>query len=117
MKFNGSLPRSKQIGNLIALPTPCGNTVFYPLKLALLGTQGKYSMFCTIANESGQAYLCTTQPDRVRIRAVGTPEAISQIYEIPNWKEVQFSDENGVFFYKEAPSLQELNKFGDSISS
>ncbi|MFD0587691.1 hypothetical protein ACFQZE_06725 [Paenibacillus sp. GCM10027627] len=114
MKIN--LPQSKQKGNLIELPTPCGNVVNYPIELAIKGTQGKYSLFHTIAHKSGNAYLCATQPDRVRIRAAGTPEFISELYESSNWKEHKISDGYGTFFYKEAPSLRELNDFCDNLS-
>lgn len=101
---------------MIALPTPCNNKVYYPAKLAQMGMQGKFSLFHTIAHESGIAYLCTTQPDRIRIRAAGNPDDIIALYETPTWKEVKIEDKNGVFFYKVAPSLSELNKYADSIN-
>lgn len=110
------LPQSKQVRDMIALPTPCGNVVFYPAQIAILGTQGKYSLFFTTAYESGVTYLCTTQPDRVRIRAGGDEDFITKHYESAPWIEKTLADSNGVFFYKIAPSLQEINEFADNLS-
>ncbi|EWG11612.1 hypothetical protein [Cytobacillus firmus] len=107
----GNLPRSEQIRDLIALPTPCNDTVYYPANLAILGTQGKYSVFMTMSHKSGQAYIAVTQPDRVRFRLGGSPEQMSDIYESIPWPEVEMSDGNGNFFYKIAPSLQELEDY------
>lgn len=115
--MKGNLPQSKLIRDMIALPTPCGNTVYYPANLAIMGTQGQYSLFHSIALESGIAYLCTTQPDRVRIRAAGEEGAIVGLYESAPWAESSFIDRNGKFFYKVAPSLSELNSFADKLSN
>lgn len=111
----GNLPPSQQVRDMISLPTPCGNTVYYPASLAVLGTQGRYSLFTTLAHESGKAYLCITQPDRVRFRKEGDLIAISMMYESAPWKEIKMSDSNGIFFYKVAPSLQELEDFVNNL--
>ncbi|RPK29393.1 hypothetical protein EDO6_00016 [Paenibacillus xylanexedens] len=42
---------------------------------------------------------------------------IATAYESRPWDEETLRDQNGIFFYKIAPSLDELNKFGDSLSS
>lgn len=107
----GNLPESQLIRDMIALPTPCGDTVHYPANLAILGTQGKYSVFMTLSHKSGQAYIAITQPDRVRFRLGGTPEEITDIYENIPWAEVEMTDGNGAFYYKTAPSLQELEEY------
>jgi len=107
----GTLPESKLVKDMIALQTPCEDTVYYPAQLALLGTQGKYSVFMTMSHKSGQAYIVITQPDRVRFRRGGTPELISAIYEEIPWSEVEMVSENGTFYYKTAPSLQELEDY------
>lgn len=111
----GNLPPSQQVRDMISLPTPCGNTVFYPANLAILGTQGKYSLFVTLVHESGEAYLCITQPDRVRFRMAGDPVAISELYESAPWNEIEMTDGNGAFFYKIAPSLDELEEFVNNL--
>jgi len=107
----GNLHESELIRDMIALPTPCNNTVYYPANLAVLGTQGKYSVFMTLSHKSGEAYIVITQPDRVRFRRNGTPGQISEIYENIPWPEVEMSDGNGIFYYKIAPSLQELEDY------
>ncbi|MNW61628.1 hypothetical protein D3C74_397000 [compost metagenome] len=111
------LPQSELVRDMIALPTPCGNIVYYPAKLAIMGTQGKYSLFHTIAHESGTSYLCTTQPDRVRIRAAGKTDDIVNMYESATWHEFKLQDGNGTFFYKVAPSLNELNDYAYNLST
>lgn len=107
----GMLPESKLIKDMIALPTPCNDIVYYPANLAILGTQGKYSVFMTLSHKSGQAYIAITQPDRVRFRKGGSPGEISEIYENIPWPEVEMSDGNGMFYYKTAPSLQDLEDY------
>ncbi|WP_124113431.1 MULTISPECIES: hypothetical protein [Paenibacillus] len=114
--MKGNLPDSSLVGNMISLPTPDGNSVFYPAKLAMMAMNGQYVLFHTIS-DSGNAYLCTTQPDCVRIRAIGGLLDIATAYESRPWDEETLRDQNGIFFYKIAPSLDELNKFGDSLSS
>ncbi len=105
------LPQSEQIRDMIALPTPCNDTIYFPANLAILGTQGKYSVFMTMSHKTGQAYIAITQPDRVRFRLNGSPEEISDIYESIPWPEVDMSDGNGIFSYKKAPSLQDLEDY------
>lgn len=107
----GNLPQSEQVGDLIALPTPCNDVVHYPAKLALLGMQGKYSAFMVMSFKSGKAYIAITQPDRVKFRLGADPVLITEIYESIPWKEVKIADRNGEFFYKEAPSLQEMEDY------
>lgn len=114
MKVN--LPESQQFGDSIALPTPCGNVVNYPAQLAIQGMQGQYSIFHTLALESGTGYLCTTQPDRVRIRAEGNPLNIAMIYESAPWPEKTIVNNGGIFHYKVAPSLQEIHDFADNLN-
>lgn len=114
--MKGNLPDSELIGNMISLPTPDGNSVLYPAKLAMMGMNGQYVVFHTVSDK-GNAYLCTTQPDRIRIRAGGTPLDIATVYESIPWDEEILRDQNGIFFYKIAPSLEELNQFADSLSS
>jgi hypothetical protein len=65
--------------------------------------------------KSGQAYLVITQPDRVRIRLGGSPELISEAYESITWPEVEMKDGNGLFFYKKAPSLKELEQYFENL--
>ena len=107
----GNLPESELIRDMIALPTPCGDVIYFPANLAILGTQGKYSVFMTLSHKTGQAYIAITQPDRVRFRLNGTPEDISKIYENIPWTEVEMADNNGIFYYKVAPSLHELEEY------
>lgn len=107
----GVLDGSRLVNGMIELPTPCNNTVFYPVKLAELGVQGKYSVFHTFVRDSGIAYICITQPDRVRFRVAGDLDQISNLYESIPWQEHKIEDEKGEFFYKEAPSLDELEKY------
>lgn len=112
----GNLPESKLIQEMIALPTPCGDIVYYPANLAILGTQLKYSVFMTMSHKTGQAYIAITQPDKVRFRLNAAPEVISEIYENIPWPEVEMSDGNGVFYYKTAPSLQELEEYFNNFN-
>lgn len=109
--LKGNLPPSQLLNDLIALPTPCKDVVYYPAQLAILGTQGKYSVFQIMSKKSGIAYIAITQPDRVRIRRGGSPELISNTYESIPWREVKLSNENGIFFYKESPSLEALEDY------
>jgi hypothetical protein len=112
-----NLPESELIRDMIALPTPCKDTVYYPANLAILGTQGKCSVFMTMSHKSGKAYIAITQPDRVRFRLSGSPEKISDVYETIPWPEVEMTDGNGMFYYKKAPSLQELEEYFSNFKS
>lgn len=106
------LPQSELNGDKIALPTPCNDTIYYPANLALLGTQGRYSVFLTMSHKSGIGYIVVTQPDRVRFLKQGDPVAISEFYENIPWTEKTISNtDNGIFYYKSAPSLEEINAY------
>jgi len=102
--------------DMIALPTPCKDTIYYPINLSILGTQGKHSVFMTMSQKSGKAYIVTTQPDRVRFRLGGSPEQIAGIYYKIPWPEVEMKTRSIKFLYKEAPSLQELESYFSKFS-
>lgn len=109
--LKGDLPESKLVKGMIDLPTPDHDTVYYPARLAFLGTRGKYAAFMTMSQKTGRAFIIITQPDRVRFRLGGSPLFIANIYDEIPWKEKELIDENGVFSYKEAPSLQVLEDY------
>ena len=89
---------------MIALPTPCGNVVYYPVLLGILGRDfKKYSIFITAAHESGMSYLVATGDTGVRFKLSGTGDYISNVYENLPWKESTVVDGNGTFIYKEVP--------------
>jgi hypothetical protein len=105
----GELPRSRVVGEMIELPTPCGrHVVYYPLMVGQLAVQHQqYSVFHTTC-ECGTAYLVATQPDGAHFRLGGSPEWIIERYESISWKEERLIDRNGVFHFKRAPSLAVL---------
>lgn len=109
------LPESELVLDSIALPTPCGDVVYFPENLAVLGMQGEYSVFMTMSLKTGQAYIAITQPDRVRFRLNGTPDFILKFYEEIPWSENVMADGNGIFSYKTAPSLKRLEDYFNNL--
>lgn len=107
----------KLLGNMIQSPTPFGGHFNYPAALAQDAVQRqKYSVFHTTCSATGTACLVITQPDRIRVRLGGDVLKIATIYEEIPWKEHTISDNNGVFHYKQAPSLNELESYMNRIA-
>lgn len=113
---NGNVSSSALKRDMIALPTPCKDTIYYPINLSILGTQGKHSVFMAMSHKNGKAYIVTTQPDRVRFRLGGPPEQIAGIYHNIPWPEVEMRNRSVKFLYKEAPSFQELEEYFKKFS-
>lgn len=105
------------IRNALIAVTPCNDTFFYPIELAQITIQNnKFPVFMTHSFKSGKSYIVRTlskDANRVGLKFLheGDPLTISKIYgELP-WHEVEFKDENGVIFYKESPSFEELEQY------
>lgn len=106
------LPQSVQVGNMVGLPTPCGDIVFYPLMLAMKGQAlGEYSAFMTISHKSNIAYLVVTVADEAKYKLAGKSEDVAKVYEGLPWKEIDHTDPNGDFFYKEVPSDVDVDEY------
>lgn len=105
----GELPESRQVGSMVELPAPCGrHVVYYPAELARRAIQQRtISVFETFC-ECDVAYLVATQPDGAHFRAEGPPVQIMERYEALPWPEGAIADPNGIFRFKAAPSLAEL---------
>lgn len=104
-------------GNMIQSPTPFGGYFYFPAALAQEAIQNKkYSVFHTRCSITGTAIIVITQPDRVRVRLGGELLKIATIYEEIPWEEHTIADSNGMFFYKQAPSLEELEVYMNRIA-
>jgi hypothetical protein len=112
MNRKGDLPHNRQVGSLIELPTPCRqHVVFCPAQLGIAAKdEHRYHTFHTSC-ECGRAYLVALQDDGAHLRVEASPEAISELCEATPWPEQVLEEENGVFFYKEAPSLADLRSY------
>jgi len=96
---------------LVALPTPCNDVIYYPTKLATLATEESYTVFQTLSQKSGLAYLVVTQPLTAKIILAGSTESMNEIYQAIPWSTYEIVDEDNKFDYKEAPSLQALEDY------
>ncbi|MGG3178065.1 hypothetical protein ABEQ41_07310 [Priestia megaterium] len=96
---------------LVALPTPCNDVVYYPAKLADLAIEETYTVFQTLSQKSGLAYLVVTQPRTAKIVLAGSTESMNEIYQATPWSTYEIADEDNKFDYKEAPSLQALEDY------
>lgn len=97
---------------LCEFKTPCDDTFYYPARLALLGTQMEYSLFCVISMKSGLAYIVnTTQNGGINFLRNGSLEEIMTLYEQIPWKEIEIIDEKGTFTYKRIPSYENLKDY------
>jgi len=105
------LTPSALVKDLIALPTPCNDVVYYPANLAALGTQGEYSVFQTLSRKSGLAYIAVTHPDRAKFKLAGSRNSMCKVYEAIPWPEFELTYEDTTFYYKIAPSLQEIENY------
>ena len=95
------LPRSRQVGPMIELPTICGKHVaLYPAILADQAKLGHQCVFVTMC-PCDKAYLIRTELDGAHCRAEGSGEEISEIYEALAGDEYMLQDFGGVFFYKQ----------------
>lgn len=105
MKEKNLLPQSVQVGNMVLLPTPCGDVAFYPMALAMKGQVLKqYSVFMITSHKSNISYLVVTLDSEAKYKLAGKYEDIERIYEGLPWDEVIYEDNNDVFYYKEVPS-------------
>src|SRR4051812_37775920 len=93
---------------LVALPTPCNDVVYYPAKLADLATEEGYTVFQTLSQKSGLAYLVVTKPRTAKIVLGGSKESINEVYQAIPWSTYKIADGDNKFDYKELPSLQAL---------
>jgi hypothetical protein len=109
------LTPSALVKDLIALPTPCNDVVYYPTNLVILGTQEKYSIFQTLSRKSGLAYIAATQPDRAKFKLAGSRSSMCEVYEAIPWPEFELTYEDNTFYYKTAPSLQEIENYFNSL--
>ncbi|MGE6833900.1 hypothetical protein ACQKGA_29585 [Priestia megaterium] len=51
----------------VALPTLCNDVIYYPPKLADLATEESYTVFQTLSQKSGLAYLVVTQTHTAKV--------------------------------------------------
>ncbi len=95
----------------VALPTPCNDVVYYPAKLADLATEESYTVFQTLSQKSGLAYLVVTQPGTAKIVLAGSKDFINEVYQAIPWSHYEIADGDYQFNYKELPSLQALEDY------
>lgn len=109
------------IKNAFPATTPCNHTFTYPPEIANLAAQeGKHAVFMINNDKGDQAYIATTFSgisERLELifPVSGTPEQISEIYDDILWDEVEVSNENGPFIYKQAPSVQAMEDCFDRL--
>ncbi|MCM3186043.1 hypothetical protein [Priestia megaterium] len=96
---------------LVALPTPCNDVVYYPAKLADLATEKRYTVFQTLSQKSGLAYLVVTQPHTAKVVLAGSKDLINEVYQAIPWSHYEIADEDNKFDYKESPSLEALEDY------
>lgn len=96
------LPQSAIENGMVKVRALCHkHDVYYPpalLQEALNGTFYAFMVACECS-----AYIVHTNADRVRFRAAGPPEGISQMYEDMPGDEYVFRDRNGEFICKQLP--------------
>ncbi|MEK6448942.1 hypothetical protein [Priestia aryabhattai] len=95
----------------VALPTPCNDVVYYPAKLADLATEEIYTVFQTLSQKSGLAYLVVTQPRAAKIVVAGSKDLINEVYQVIPWSHYEIAGEDNKFDCKESPSLQSLEDY------
>lgn len=112
------LPPSRQKGSMVGMPAQCGkHVIYYPGILAQMAMQeAKYHVFHTSC-ECGRAYIITTQDNGAHTRIEGGMLEAAELYEAIPWGEFQYVDRNGVFFYKQAPSLDRLKGYFDEVAA
>ena len=103
------------VKDLIVLPTPCNDVIYYPANLATLGIQGKYSVFQTSSRKSGLAYIAITHPDTTKFIFAGSRSSMYELYQVIPWPEYKISNGELTFYYKTAPSLQTLEDYFNNI--
>ena len=114
MVTKGLIP-STLVKDLIALPTPCNDVVYYPANLAILGTHGEYSVFQTLSRKSGLAYIAAIQPDRAKFKLAGSRNSICEIYEAIPWPEFELTCGEHTFYHKKASSLKEMEDLFNNL--
>jgi len=95
----------------VTLSTPCNDVIYYPAKLADLATKERYTVFQTLSQKSGLAYLVVTQPHTAKIILAGSKDSINRVYQAIPWSHYEIADEDHKFDYKEALSLQVLEGY------
>ena len=95
----------------VVLPTPCNDVVYYPAKLADLATEKSYTVFQTLSQKSGLAYLAVTQLGTAKIVLAGSKDFINEVYQAIPWYHYEIADGDYQFNYKELPSLQALEDY------
>ncbi|MEJ9307209.1 hypothetical protein ABEW33_01965 [Priestia megaterium] len=95
----------------VALPTPCNDVVYYPAKLADLAIEESYTVFQTLSQKSGLAYLVATQPRIAKIVLAGSKDLINEVYQAIPWSTYEIAAGDEQFDYKESPSLEELEGY------
>jgi len=103
--------QSTLVKEFVALPTPCNDVVYYPAKLADLETEESYTVFQTLSQKSGLAYLVVTQPGTAKIVLAGSKDFINEVYQAIPWSHYEIADKDYQFNYKELPSLQALEDY------
>ncbi|MFE7084260.1 hypothetical protein [Priestia megaterium] len=103
--------QSAYVKELVSLPTPCNDVVYYPAKLADLATKERYSVFKTSSQKSGLAYLVATQANTAKIVLAGSKDSINEIYQAIPWPTYEIADDDHQFNYKGSPSLQALEEY------
>jgi hypothetical protein len=96
---------------LVALPTPCNDVVYYPAKLADLATEESSTVFQTLSQKSGLAYLVVTQTGTAKIVLAGSKDFINEAYQALPWSHCETADGDYQFNYKGLPSLQALEDY------
>jgi len=92
------------------LITPDGEIVYYPTGLHSLAEEEVYTIFHTMSLSTMTGHLYATTPNGIKHLKSGDPFYIEKLYEEIPWRERTLSNESGIFFYKEAPSYDELEK-------
>jgi hypothetical protein len=103
-----NLPEAKLVGSKIEQPAPCGeHAIYFPAMLVQRAMQGTYSVFVT-ACACGTTYMVSTETTRTHFRMHGG--GVPDFYEELPWLETEYEDSEGTFFFKTAPSLEELQR-------
>jgi hypothetical protein len=90
--------------------TPCGEKLNYPEIIGYYTRKGNPCIFHTQAPKSRKSYIVMPKRKGVEVVAIGTVKEMVLIYEELDLTEHKVSDPNGIFFFKQAESDEEMSE-------
>jgi hypothetical protein len=98
------LARSRAVGQMVELPTICGeHVVYYPSLLAQEALRGHFVAFITSC-ECGTAYIIQSEADGAHCKEADSSDVIQALYDALPGDEYLIEDESGQFLCKRLTS-------------